>query len=63
MTPDTFVTPDTFDRLERAVAAQLGRDLGACIAVSPGELAELLRLAHIGAQVESNPAAQPQTEE
>jgi hypothetical protein len=38
------MTPTDLALLERAVEAQAGRTLGACIRVMPGQLAELLRV-------------------
>lgn len=38
------MTAEDIARLERAVEAQRGRTLGACVPVMPGQLDELLRV-------------------
>lgn len=54
------MTADDIARLERAVDAQRGLTLGACIRVMPGQLDELLRVYR---EHQSTNAAKPQTEE
>lgn len=54
------MTPEDVARLERAVDAQRGLTLGACIRVMPGQLDELLRVYR---EHKSTTAAKPHTEE
>lgn len=50
-----MLTEETLTRLEAAALKQSGLEFGTTIAVMPGELAELVRLARIGAQAEQHP--------
>ena len=51
-----MLTPETLARLEAAALKQNGLEFGTTVAVMPGELLELVRLARIGDQQERNPA-------
>lgn len=47
------MTSQELERLEAAAHKQCGGDLGTTIAVTPGQLLELCRLARIGAEQEA----------
>lgn len=50
------LTAETLARLEAAARKQSGLEFGTTIAVMPGDLAELVRLARIGDEIQKNPA-------
>lgn len=58
------MTPEDFDRIDAAIERGMRNE--SCVAVMPGQLAEVMRLARIGLEVEAGepqPAAMPQPQE